>query len=35
VDDSGRRPRIAWSFRAQGFAAPAQSVKVGEPKAAA
>lgn len=31
VDDSGRRPRIAWSFRAQGLTAPGQSVKVGEP----
>ena len=35
VDDSGKRPRIAWSFRAQGFATPGQSVKAGEPKAAA
>jgi len=35
VDDSGNRPRIAWSFRAQDFAVPGQQVKVGEPPKAA
>jgi hypothetical protein len=35
VDDSGHRPRIAWSFRAHGFATPGQQVKVGEPPKAA
>lgn len=35
IDDSGRRPRIAWSFRAKDFAAPGQSAKVGEPPKAA
>ncbi|MDM7856657.1 plasmid replication, integration and excision activator [Cellulomonas alba] len=35
VDDSGRRPRIAWSFRAQGFVTPGQQVGHSEPKAAA
>jgi len=35
VDDSGNRPRIAWSFRAEGFATSVQSVKAGEPKEAA
>lgn len=35
IDDSGNRPRIAWSYRAEGFATPGQSAKAGEPKAAA
>jgi len=35
VDDSGNRPRIAWSFRAQGFAAPGQVGRAGESKDAA
>jgi hypothetical protein len=35
VDDSGNRPRIAWSFRAQGFATPGQAGKPGESKDAA
>jgi hypothetical protein len=32
VDDSGNRPRIAWSFRAQGFATPGQAAKPPERK---
>ncbi|MFE7407161.1 plasmid replication, integration and excision activator [Isoptericola sp. NPDC057559] len=36
VDDSGNRPRIAWSFRAQGFAPASQEqAKPGDQKAAA
>jgi len=34
IDDNGTRPRIAWSFRAQGFATPGQG-KGGEQKDAA
>ena len=34
IDESGNRPRIAWSFRAQGFAYPAQAAKPPEQKAA-
>ncbi|WP_309063298.1 plasmid replication, integration and excision activator [Streptomyces sp.] len=35
IDDNGNRPRIAWSFRAQGFATPGQAGKSGESKDAA
>ena len=30
VDDSGNRPRIAWSFRAEGMVAPASGRSVGK-----
>ena len=32
VDDSGNRPRIAWSFRARDFANPGQGGRTNEPK---
>jgi hypothetical protein len=32
IDDNGNRPRIAWSFRAQGFATPGQAAKPPERK---
>jgi len=33
VDDSGNRPRIAWSFRAEGMTAPAGAGAAGKPAA--
>ncbi|RXR25899.1 plasmid replication, integration and excision activator [Oerskovia turbata] len=35
VDDAGSRPRIAWSFRAQGFVTPGQAGKPSDSKDAA